>query len=241
MPVGGERNGRRASWVETVGAWLRLWTPPRDVEVPPVPVRALAIGGVAALAVVVAATAFVAPRIDDSKDRAAAAEQRERDARRLAERERIRAEQRARRADAAGLRPGPGATDAEQRAARAALVARAEREIGADARQRAADGELKRRPGATECDPYPPRDDGERPEQDLSVRRGTYDCLVLVRAIEGTERNVGGRLGYPFRAVLDFEAFRIAWCKTNPIPGERVVPDPRYVVELPRACRRSPN
>jgi hypothetical protein len=36
---------------------------------------------------------------------------------------------------------------------------------------------------------------------------------------------------------VDFDAFSFAWCKTNPVPGERVVPDPRTVVELPRACR----
>jgi hypothetical protein len=237
MRAGGEKKVRRASIPERVGAWLRIWTPPRDVEVPPVPVRRLVIGGVALLAVAAAATAIVSPRIDDRKDRAAAAEARERAERRVAERERIRAEQRARRLDAAALRPAPGATHAEQLAARAALLDRAERAIGEDARARAAAGELDGRPGATECDPYPPREDGERPEQDLSVSRGAYDCLVLVRAIEETELNVGGKLGYPFRAVLDFETFRIAWCKTNPIPGERVVPDPRYVVELPRACR----
>jgi len=35
MATGGEMP-RRASIFEIVGAWLRLWTPPRDVEIPPV-------------------------------------------------------------------------------------------------------------------------------------------------------------------------------------------------------------
>ena len=95
--------------------------------------------------------------------------------------------------------------------------------------------QLRGRPGATECEPYPPRDPG--PERDLSARAGVYDCLVVIRAIAATETNVGGELGYPFRAVVDFRAFSLAWCKTNPVPGERVVPDPRTVVELPPACR----
>ena len=55
--------------------------------------------------------------------------------------------------------------------------------------------------------------------------------------IVGTETNVSGQLGYPFRAVVDFKAFSFVWCKTNPVPGERVVPDPRAVVQLPRVCR----
>ena len=60
---------------------------------------------------------------------------------------------------------------------------------------------------------------------------------VLVRAISSTETNVSGQLGYPFRAVLDFDRFSVTWCKTNPVPGEREVPDPGTVIELPRACR----
>jgi hypothetical protein len=36
MATGGEMP-RRASIFEIVGAWLRIWTPPRDVEIPPVP------------------------------------------------------------------------------------------------------------------------------------------------------------------------------------------------------------
>src|ERR687896_2376362 len=103
MRPGGEKATRRASVLERVGAWLRIWTPPRDVEVPPVPVRKLVLGGLALLVVAGAATAVVAPRIDDSKDARAAAEARERDQRRAAERERIRVEQRPRRVDAEAL------------------------------------------------------------------------------------------------------------------------------------------
>ena len=48
-----------------------------------------------------------------------------------------------------------------------------------------------------------------------------------------------GKLGYPFRATIDFERRRWAFCKIAPVPGEQVVPDPRYLVEMPAACRAS--
>ena len=232
MPGGGRR---RASLPETIGAWLRVWTPPRDVAVPPVPVRRL-LAGAAVLALVAAgAAALLVPRIDASKQRTTAAGARERAERQAARRARVIAEQRPRRLVVASLRPAAGAPAAERVAARTALLARAQLEITADARRRAATGELSGRPGATDCEPYPPRD--PPPERDLAARGGVYNCLVAIRAIEATETNVEGRLGYPFRAVLDFRAFAVVWCKTNPVPGERVVPDPRTVVELPRACR----
>ena len=232
MPAGGRR---RASLAETVGAWLRLWTPPRDVEVPAVPVRGLLVGAVVLGAMVAGAAALLVPQIDESKQRTAAADARERAQQRAARRAATIAEQRPRRLVVASLRPAAGAPAAERVAARTALLARAQLEITADARRRAATGELSGRPGATECGSYPPRD--PPPERDLSARAGVYDCLVVLRAIEATGTNVAGKLGYPFRAVLDFRAFSFVWCKTNPVPGERVVPDPRTVVELPRECR----
>jgi hypothetical protein len=235
MPTTGERK-RKASLPATIGAWLRVWTPPRDVEVPPVPTRKLLLGGAAVLLLLVAAIAIVAPRIDESKDRAAAADARERAERAAARRDEQIREQRPRRDSARDLLPGPGAPAPRQIGAREALIARVERAITADGRQRVAAGELRGNIGATECEPYPAG--GTPPENDLGRTTGTYDCLALVRAISATETNVGGKLGYPFRAVVDFETFRFTWCKTNPIPGERVVPDPRTVVELPAACRR---
>ncbi len=234
MPATGEKK-RKASLPATIGAWLRIWTPPRDVEVPPVPRRKLAFGAAALLIVAAAATAVVAPRIDDAKERTAAADARDRAQRAAARRDRQLREQRPRQASAADLLPRAGAPAARVIGAREALIARVEHAISADGRQRAAAGELRGRVGATECEPYPAG--GTPPENDVTKRAATYDCLALVREIKATETNVGGVLGYPFRAVVDFRTFRFTWCKTNPIPGERVVPDPRTVVELPAACR----
>jgi len=236
MAIGGEKK-RKASFPETVGAWLKLWTPPRDVEVPPVPVRGLVIGAVLLLVVAAGAAALIVPAIDDSKERAAAADAREAAESRAESRRAQIAEQRPRALDAAELRPPSGASAVQRIAARTELVQRAETAISADARERARAGELEGNPRGTECEPYPKRDPGDGPERDLGVTRGVYDCLVFVRAVPTTETNVGGQIGYPFRAVLDFGRFSVTWCKTNPVPGERVVPDPRTVLELPKACR----
>ena len=235
MRTGGETT-RKASLPETIGAWLKVWTPPRDVEVPPPPSRrGLLIGGAVLLVLLAGAAALIVPAIDDSKDRAAAADAREAAQRREARDRETIAEQRPRTLEAASLRPAAGAADTERVAARTALLQRAEIAISDDARARADAGELEGRPQGTECEPYPKRTPG--PEEDLAAARGVYDCLVFVRAIASTETNVAGQLGYPFRAVLDFERFSVTWCKTNPVPGERVVPDPRTVLELPKACR----
>src|SRR4051794_18903277 len=59
MSTGGQR---RASLPETVGAWLRVWTPPRDVDVPDVPVRKLVIGGGGGGGVLAPPAAVLAPR-----------------------------------------------------------------------------------------------------------------------------------------------------------------------------------
>ena len=237
MRSGGETK-RKASLPETIGAWLKLWTPPRDVEVPPVPVRGLLIGGALALLLLAGAAALIVPAIDDSKERSAAADAREAAERRAESRRRQIAEQRPRTLAATELRPASGAPEAERLAARAALLRRAESAISDDARARADAGELEGRPQGADCEPYPKRSDrADWPDRDPGAARGVYDCLVFVRAIASTDTNIGGKLGYPFRAVLDFRRFSVAWCKTNPVPGERVVPDPRTVLELPKACR----
>ncbi len=63
---------KKANPFEILGAWLHVWTPPRDVRIPPVPWRKLAIGtGVGALIVGIA-LAIMVPRIDSNKQQTAA-------------------------------------------------------------------------------------------------------------------------------------------------------------------------
>lgn len=213
-----EAETRRASVPEILGAWLHVWTPPRDVEVPPVPWRKLAIGTGIGAVLCAAALAVIVPAIDRGKERRAAREQAQAAAGRAAERRRIVHEQVPRHARAAGLRPS-----------RAALVAQVQRSISRDAAARARAGELRGPIGATTCKPAA----GARP----APGRAVFDCFTATGTIKASAANGAGALGYPFRAVLDYRTFGYTWCKTNPVPGEQLVPDPRSVVELPRACR----
>lgn len=234
MPVSGEKERQRATALESLGSWLRIWTPPRGVEVRPVPKRALAIAGAALVVVAIAVAALVAPAIDDSKQRADARERAAEDARRDAAARRAAQSQRPTSVSLAALRPPAGSSTGERLAARSAVVAEVEERITANAQARAAKGEFRRPSGPTSCEPAP---GSQAAETDLAVRRGVFDCNTTVRAIAATETNEGGSLTYPFRAVVDFATYRVAWCKTSPVPGEQIVPDPRRVVELPRACR----
>ena len=238
MRTGGETK-RKASLPATVGAWLKVWTPPRDVEVAPPPSgRTLAIAAALLVVVVAGAAALIVPAIDAGKERDAAAQAREDAARREASRRETIREQRPRTLEVASLQPAAGAPDAQVLSAREALLRRAEAAISEDARACADAGELEGNPQGTQCEPYPKRSDrADWPDRDLAAGRGVYDCLVFVRAVPKTETSIGGQVGYPFRAVVDFDRFSITWCKTNPVPGERVVPDPRTVLELPKACR----
>jgi type II secretory pathway pseudopilin PulG len=64
--------------IETVGAWLGLWTPPRGETVPPVPWRAIAVGGIALVAIVGVVAALLLPNVASNRraadERAARAE-----------------------------------------------------------------------------------------------------------------------------------------------------------------------
>ena len=202
----------KASRLETLGAWLGLWTPPRDVEVPPVPWRKVAIGAgvLAVVAVVVALT--VVPAIDDAKDDRSAAEQRALD-RRAAERRRATTEEQSPRTGSAS-------------GSRAEVMAAIEKRIAADARAR-----LSRNVSVTSCGPVP--------GADVTKEIVAFDCLAQTRAIVGGGDEPGpmGTLGYPYRAVVEFQSGSYAFCKVNPVPGETAVPDPNSVVQLPDECR----
>lgn len=207
-----ERDPTQASSLEILGAWLHVWTPPRDVVIPPVPWGkvAAACGGVLLVAALVAI--FVAPAIDDAKDRSAAKERRE-----LAQRAAAR-----RRAQELEQRPRFGTANGD----RAAVLATIEAAIGADARRRF-DPDAR----VASCEPAQ--------GVDAAAVRVAYDCTSAVRDIVGAGRQEGARgvLAIPFRAVVDFGRGRYAFCKVNPAPGEQVIPDPAKLVELPEACR----
>jgi hypothetical protein len=218
MRATGSESERRASVPEIVGAWLHVWTPPRDVEIPPVPWRKLAVAGAIAVLVCGGAAAAIVPAIDRGKERRAAKERAQTAAINAAERRRIIHEQIPRHARAPELRPS-----------RTALLARVQRDISRDAAARVRAGELKGPVGGTSC--RPATDPRPRPDQ------GVFDCLTVVRQVIPSGASGAGAIGYPFRAVVDWRTFAYTWCKTNPVPAELEVPDPRTLVELPPACR----
>src|SRR3954469_7078806 len=83
---------RLSRW-EILGAWLHVWTPPKGLEVPPVPWRKVAAWAALAVLVIGAAAALAVPRIDQSKEKGAAERAREAAAAVNAERARLRADQ----------------------------------------------------------------------------------------------------------------------------------------------------
>jgi len=227
MAAGGEMQ-RRASIFEIVGAWLHLWTPPRDVDIPPVPWRKLAVWTGVAIVAVGAALAVLVPRIDSGKQSRAAKDAAAAAHAQAANRARIVAEQRPRHGADQALKPASGATASQQAAARTALVHRVETAILDDSRARARAGQIRQVEGPTSCEVTPGTKVGII---------GVYDCFTVTRTIRSTSGNVGGTIGYPYRAVVDFGKFSYTWCKTEQLPGERLIPDPRTVVQLPAACR----
>src|SRR4051795_1222250 len=86
------RDPRLTRW-ETIGAWLHVWTPPKGLEVPPVPWRKLAIWGTVGVIVLGAAAAVAVPRIDASKKEGAAERARAQAVAAAAEAARLRADQ----------------------------------------------------------------------------------------------------------------------------------------------------
>ncbi len=222
-------NQRRASIPEIVGVWLHVWTAPRDTVIPPVPWRKLAIGaGVAAL-VIGAALAVMIPRINEGKANRAAADAAAQAKAQKANRERIIRLQQPRTGSLAALKPAEDAPIIERLDARKQLVAGVESAITADAQARAAKGEMSKVQGPTTCE--------RSPGGPAAGNVGVFDCYTVVRKVPKVETNLAGSIGYPFRAVVDFKAFKYTFCRTEQIPGEQLVPDPRKVVQLPAACQ----
>ena len=175
---------------------------------------------------------FAVPRIDESKRRGEESERRALAERRASERRRLMADQAAVRGR---LPRREGRLKPSGRARRGQLRA-VERAVTAEARRRVAVGTLTGRIVRTECTPSPRSSTPGGAERDLRFRRVAYDCLAVTRDIPATSTSSPGRLGHPFRAVVDFRRLTFAFCKTNPPPGERAVPDPRATPRLPRAC-----
>jgi hypothetical protein len=232
-----ERDPTKLSRFEIVGAWLHIWTPHRDAEIPPVPVRRILLWSLAGLVVLGAVAVVAVPAIRDAKRRGEARDARALAAERARERRAIERAQVPHRGHARRPRGLAGLPPAQRLKARRGLLRSGEAAVFADARHRFATGDFKNRVRTVECRPFPPASDPRAPgaEARLDERIGAYDCIAVTHFIpNGADR---GALGYPFRLVVDFERFAYVWCKSTPVPGEQVIPDPKTVVGLPRSCR----
>jgi hypothetical protein len=232
-----ERDPARLSRFEVLGAWLHLWTPHRDAEIPPVPVRRILAWGLAGILVLGGASLVAVPAIRGAKQRGDARDARALATSRARQRRAIEVAQRPRHGHVPRPRDLARLGDGERLRLRSALLRSSETAILADARQRVVTGEFRNPVRTLECRRTPPGSDPKAPgaEADLRTRVGAYDCIAVTRFIpNGADR---GALGYPFRLVVNYARFDYAWCKSTPVPGEQVIPDPRSVVRLPRECR----
>jgi hypothetical protein len=206
----------KASRWEILGAWLRIWTPPR-VEIPPVPRRALAVTLALVAAAVLAWLALIAPSIDDAKRRDAGQEAVVAARAARAERARLTLDQRPRTGRAA---PAARLYAAGRAApARAALLAAVRSGVAGDARARVASGTIDRPVREVRCHDV---GDGGGPRVRLS-------CFAV------TSRTADAAVGQPFAAAGSLRDGRYAWCHENPGPGEGAA-GAGIAVPLARAC-----
>jgi len=223
----GGRKEEELGPLQRLGAWLGLWTPPRDAVVPPVPWRAVAAGAALLVVAVGAAALLVVPQISDRQRAAEERERRTEAERRAAFLVTLDREQRPRRGRGRPD-PGAGAADGRRVATRTALVEAAGSGIGADA-QRRTGREIR----GTECEPFPRRLDQREPAAELSLTAAAYDCIAVTSRF-GDAGTPGGRgvIGISFRLVVRFDAGRFAWCRIVPLSDRDRLSHP-----LPDACR----
>ena len=188
---------RLSRW-EVIGAWLHIWTPPKGLDVPPVPWRKLALWGLVGAVVVGCAAAIAVPRIDERKregaaERAAAAHRAD-----MAERARLVADQKVHRMQAPSGLP---------------LLGTLETAITADAKVRVAAGTIDGPILGTSCEPAGPsaiQFPGSR----------VFKCFVTTASgIPGQDQDVLST-GYPFVATI-YASRQLAWCKQNPHADEK--------------------
>jgi len=216
---------RRLGRLEVLGAWLKLWTPPRGATVPPVPWRRLAIAGALLVVAAGVAVALLSPGVRNDRQQAAERERSaaaERHARALAAAER---EQRP-RIGPGPADPGAGIAPARRARARTALLTAAHEALQADAATRRA-GRIR----GLDCEPFPRGSARRAPVADLSRASAAYQCVAVTSRF-GQGSGQKGVIGIPFRLVVRFARGRFAFCRVVPLSDRDRLTHP-----LPRACR----
>ena len=172
------------------------------------------------------------PAIDDSKRERSAAEQQAAEQRRADRTAALRAEQRILRGTGT---PARGLEGANALAARRALAGELLLAVEQDAKARAGAGELSGTIQDVDCERYPRGARNEDPAAALGSATGRYACLAVTATVPRTEFNESSRIGYPYRALVNFPSGTFAYCKVSGRPGEgSIARSP--VVRVPRAC-----
>jgi hypothetical protein len=197
---------------ETVGAWLRIWTPPRGAVVPPVPKAKLAFAAAVLAVALGGAVLALAPGIESGKRERAQRERSEQARFEAAKRRRLREEGRPRSARL--LRPARPLGARGELRARGRLVGALEASITQDARARAEKGRLDGPVLGTRCLIQPPSQRVR--ERDPRVPAADYDCLAITR------RDPQGRfdVGDSFRATVRYREYSYTWRRVCLPPGE---------------------
>lgn len=205
-----EPHGPRLSRWEIIGAWLHIWTPPRGVEVPPVPVRKLAVGAALLALIAVGIYLLAAPDVEHSKQRYAAHLSAAQRAAVRAEKRRLAADQRLHTVHA---RPGPARS----------LTRKLERAILRDAQARVRAHTLNGPIASASCQPA-------GPTAVAFPGSKVFKCMAL-----GPETN-GVRAGFGFVATVFPQTGELSWCKTNPSAGEGSSFQRLATVRLSKRC-----
>ena len=207
----------KASRWEILGAWLKIWTPPQGVEIPPIPRRAVALLAAACVALAVVIVVVIAPALDDAQQRRDAREARDSAAGRRAEVARLRRDQRVRRGRAEQAARLYAAGRSAQ--ARAALFTDVRARVRRDADARTASGEFDQPTIAVRC----------------KDRHGGGGAKVLLECLAVSSQNSRVRVGQPFFVAASLRDGRYAWCHVNPPPAEGSLGVGVYVA-LSKAC-----
>jgi type II secretory pathway pseudopilin PulG len=201
---------------ELVGAWLGIWTPPKGVEIPPVPVRKIAWWTVGVLAAIGVALALIIPPLEQGKRQGAAERARQQAAAERVVINQLRADQ----------RPHELVVPAGR-----SLAPALETAISSDARARVRAKTMTGSVRGTHCDPVPSYDA-------VYPHSRVYRCFVTTSAdFHGTVGN-GGTFasGYPFVATIYPRTRRLVWCKENPHADEKGGRDSFNVTLSPRCA-----
>jgi hypothetical protein len=120
-------------------------------------------------------------------------------------------------------------------AARGRLLGSAVASIQADASKRSAAGEFNGPILRVTCEGFPPSTADTPADQDPSKTSGRYKCLAVTSDIPATAGNRKGVVGHPYRAMINFDNGRYAFCKVRGRPGELAIRAPANL-HVPRVC-----